>query len=113
MIQDDYGNEVEHRMPNKVKYIEPKISLQWLIGTAAGLAVTLIYLGMNIQIQTGQVKVLTDKVQELQVRLDTRDNRIEGLSRDFWEMRSIDNLQTQRIDALTRQLEQLNAKVGK
>ena len=64
----------------RVKYIEPEVSVTWLVSSTVSVAVALIYLGMSVQTQTGQVKTLTDKVQELQSRLDNRDTRLDTLT---------------------------------
>lgn len=93
-----------------VKYIEPKVSVTWLVSSTVSVAVALIYLGMSVQTQTGQVKTLTDKVQELQSRLDNRDTRLDTLTQLYWELRANDNIQVQRIDSLTKQVDALNAK---
>lgn len=98
--------------PGMTRYIEPKLSLMWLLGTG-GTVITLLVVGVwNLASANAQMERIVTAVTRLESQLELRDSRIDKLNLDIQGNRSINEVQNARLANVEEQLRAIKAFSG-
>ena len=79
------------------KFIEPRISLTWLLGAVGTIGTLLTVAIWNVALANAQMARVAEAVSRMEVRLDARDQRLDSLASDVLTMRGVDEVQNTRI----------------
>jgi hypothetical protein len=95
------------------KFIEPKISLMWLLSAMATAIVFGGTLLWNIGLQSAKIDELLVQTQKLEKRLDDRDVRSDRIMQMIYSIRQVNDAQGFRLDDIERRLNAMTARQGK
>ena len=82
------------------KFIEPRISLTWLLGAVGTIGTLLAVAIWNVAMANAQMARVAEAVSRMEVRLDARDQRLDSLASDVLTMRGADDVQNTRLNHL-------------
>lgn len=82
------------------KYIEPRISLTWLLGAVGTIGTLLAVAIWNVAMANAQMARVAEAVSRMELRMDTRDQRLDALIADVLTMRGVDDVQNTRLNHL-------------
>lgn len=82
------------------KFIEPRISLTWLLGAVGTIGTLLAVAIWNVAMANAQMARVAEAVSRMEVRLDARDQRLDSLASDVLTMRGVDDVQNTRLNHL-------------
>lgn len=94
-------------MPDMTKYIEPRISLTWLLSVGGSWAILLAVGIWNLSAANAQMARVADAVTRLEARLDQRDARLDRIAADLQTMRSVDEVQSTRLTHVEEEVRRL------
>lgn len=79
------------------KFIEPRISLTWLLGAVGTIGTLLAVAIWNVALANAQMARVAEAVSRMESRMDTRDARLDALVSDFLTMKGVNEVQNTRI----------------
>lgn len=79
------------------KFIEPRISLTWLLGAVGTIGTLLAVAIWNAALANAQMARVAEAVSRMEARMDTRDARLDALVSDFLIMKGVNEVQNTRI----------------
>lgn len=108
MSHPDHASTV----PARTRYIEPRISLMWLIGAVGGVMSMLAVAIWNVAIANANMVRLADSVGRLEMRIEKRETEYARLSMDIQANRAVNDVQNQRLTNLEESVRGVKAFVG-
>ena len=96
----------------KTRYIEPKISLMWLLSSAATLLTALTAAAWNLSVANSKMETVNQSMQRMEARLDSRDERLDRITLDVHTNRSMNEVQNARISNLEEQVRAIKSFSG-
>lgn len=94
------------------KYIEPKVSLMWLLSGFMSI-MGLLGVGVwNVAAANAQMDRIAESVARLENQIDARDGRIDRLALEIQTNKSMNEVQNARIQNIEEQLKATRAFVG-
>ncbi len=84
------------------KIVDMKLPLTWLLGAAASVAMMAAAGIWQTASLNNKLDLLIAQQGKLEARFDERDNRIDAIRRDIYEIRRLDDTQSLRIESLER-----------
>ena len=96
----------------KTRYIEPKISLMWLLSSAAMLLTALTAAAWNLSVANSKMEDVSKSMQRMELRLDSRDERLDRITLDVHTNRSMNEVQNARLGNLEEQVRAIKSFSG-
>lgn len=94
------------------KYIEPKVSLMWLISGFLSLLSILAVAAWNLSSANEKMARIGESVRRLEAQVEQRDARFERMQLEISTNRSMNDVQNARILNIEEQLRALKAFSG-
>lgn len=106
--------EFENTQPGgpSAKYIEPKISLMWLLGAAGTLLSLLAFASWNLASANAEMRRIGESVARMERQIESRDSTLDRMQVEISSNRSLNDVQNSRINNLEEQQRALRAFAG-
>lgn len=86
------------------RIVDAKFPLTWLLGCAGTIILLALTTVWSTSSQNTRLEQLITTVTKLEARFDSLDGERRDMLQKYYEMKSIDDLQSQRLDQIERYL---------